>query len=126
LEIVMYGSQLPSARRSPTMPRRRSMTGRALALVALLIGVVAQDSGRAADDLTDALPYSLGYTVTGDYAVGGVDFVPSSGGNGFQTATLHMGTPAARVVPQRRAAGRRAIPRRAGVVRAHARPGADG
>ena len=86
----MSGSGLLFARRSTTTPRRGSTLSRGIAIVALLLGVVAQDSGRAADDLSDALPYSLSYTVTGDYAVGSVDLLPSPQANGFQTGTIPM------------------------------------
>jgi len=89
----------PAFRRPPSTPRRRLDFFRAIALATLLIGVVAQDSGQAAEDPPDALPYSLSYTVTGDYAVGGVDLLPSPQTNGFQTATIHMGTTADNTVP---------------------------
>jgi hypothetical protein len=87
-------------RRSPSTTRRNLTLSRGLALVALLIGVVAQESGKAADDLSDALPYSLSYTVTGDYAVGSVDLLPSPHTDGFQTGTIHMGTATDRIVPK--------------------------
>ena len=89
----------PAFRRSPSTPRRRVNLNRGIALAALLIGVVAQDFGKAADAPPDALPYSLSYTVTGDYAVGGVDLLPSPHTDGFQTATLHMGTTEDNTVP---------------------------
>jgi hypothetical protein len=61
--------------------------------------VLTQESGRAADDLTDALPYSLSYTVTGDYAVGSVDLLPAPHTDGFQIGTINMGTSTVGVVP---------------------------
>src|SRR5262245_13199425 len=94
-----------SARRVRTSERSRrasnlSSSRALLATVVLLVAVASQRPGKAADDLSDALPYSLSYTVTGDYAVGGVDFVPSAAPNGFQTDTIHMGTAATRIVPK--------------------------
>jgi hypothetical protein len=52
--------------------------------------VITQGVGKAADDPDDALPYSLSYTVTGDYATGFVDFLPSPHTGGFQTDTIRM------------------------------------
>src|SRR5688500_20010250 len=88
---VMSGTRSRSPRRSSTTQRRGAPLGRGLAIIALLLGVLGQEAGNAADDLTDALPYSLSYTVTGDYAVGSVDLVPSPQTQGFQTGTIHMG-----------------------------------
>ena len=96
----MSGNRSRSSRRSSTTPRRATTLSRSLAILALLLGVLAQESGKAADDLTDALPYSLSYTVTGDYAVGSVDLLPSPNTGGFQTGTIHMGTATERVVPK--------------------------
>src|SRR5207344_1875178 len=46
-------------------------------------------------EATDALPYAKGFLITGDYAVGGVDLLPASGGGGFLTGTIPMsGVPA--------------------------------
>src|SRR5688572_17613472 len=97
---VMSGTRSRSPRRSSTTQRRGAPLGHGLAIIALLLGVLGQEAGNAADDLTDALPYSLSYTVTGDYAVGSVDLVPSPQTQGFQTGTIHMGTATERVVPK--------------------------
>ena len=87
--------------RSANAPRRAASVTRLLAFIALVLTVVGQQSGRAQSDPPDALPYSLGYTVTGDFAIGGVDLVPSPQTNGFQTGTIHIGgSGPARVVPK--------------------------
>ncbi|MFN7980727.1 MAG: hypothetical protein U0Q11_02625 [Vicinamibacterales bacterium] len=45
--------------------------------------------------VVDPLPYSLSYTLPGNYAVSSVDFQPKSNTSGFQTETLRMsGVPA--------------------------------
>src|SRR5262249_55974255 len=87
--------------RTPNRARNTpsSSTPRVLfATIVVMFAVVGQRPSRAADT-PDALPYSLSYTVTGDYAVGGVDLLPASQTNGFQTATIHMGTSADDTVP---------------------------
>ena len=84
------------ARRASTLSSPRVL----LATLLLIVAVASQRTGRAADDLTDALPYSLSYTVTGDYAVGSVDLLPSPHTDGFQTGTIDIGSDTARVVPQ--------------------------
>src|SRR5687768_849764 len=96
-----------SARRARTLNRaRRSSspsTSRVLFVaIVLMLAVVGQRSGRAAGDPDDALPFSLSYTVTGNYAVGSVDLLPSSQTEGFQTGTIRIGTgaEAGRVVPR--------------------------
>ena len=48
---------------------------RAAFLLALGLPVLFAQTGGQAAQATDALPYSTGYLVTGDYAVGSVDFV---------------------------------------------------
>ena len=62
----------------------------------LTLGVVvflAQSDGQAQSP--DALPYTTGYTVTGNYVVGGVDLLPQSGAGGGVTGTIPMsGVPA--------------------------------
>jgi len=63
------------------MARNAARVGRAAPTVVLLlmIGlVVFQRPGRAqtGPTVTDPLPYSLSYTVTGNYATGSVDFLP--------------------------------------------------
>ena len=87
--------------RSANATRRTASVSRLLAFLALVLTVVGQQSGRAQGEPQDALPFALSYTVTGDFAVGGVDLVPSSQTNGFQTGTIHIGGPGpARVVPK--------------------------
>jgi hypothetical protein len=86
--------------RSTNPSRRATDVSRVLAVVALLTTVIGQNAGRALGDPADALPYSLSYTVTGDFAIGGVDLLPQSHANGFQTGTINMGTAATRVVPK--------------------------
>ena len=90
---------------SPASGRLLSVSAR-IALCALTLAIVFQNSGKAADDLlpADALPFSLTYTVTGDFAVASVDLLPepdnADGDPGFQTGTIHVGTTTARLVPQ--------------------------
>src|SRR5690348_2703932 len=86
------------ARRASTLSSSSSRV--LLAAILLVVAVAGQRPGRAADDPSDALPYSLSYTVTGDYAVGSVDLLPSPHANGFQTGTIDIGTDTQRVVPQ--------------------------
>ena len=86
--------------RSANAPRRAAPVSRLLAFLALVLTVVGQQSGRAQGNPPDALPYSLSYTITGDYAVGRRRSRPrrrTTGG--FQTGTIHMGTATTRVVP---------------------------
>ncbi|HET9362739.1 MAG TPA: hypothetical protein VFO58_23475, partial [Vicinamibacterales bacterium] len=77
-----------------------------VALCALTLAIAFQNSGQAADDLlpADALPFSLSYTVTGDYAVATVDLLPEpdnqDGDPGYQTGTINVGTSSTRLVPQ--------------------------
>ena len=71
---------MSSPRRSANQPARSRtlLLSTRVALCALTLAVAFQQSGRAADDLlpADALPFSLSYTVTGDYAVATVDLLP--------------------------------------------------
>jgi len=66
----------------------------ALSILPLLfVGVaLVQQTGRAQSGavVIDALPYSLSYTVTGNYATSSVDFLPKSNNTGFQTEVLPM------------------------------------
>src|SRR5207237_3506529 len=57
----------------------------ALALAALF----ARMEGQAQS--TDALPYSKGYLVTGNYVVGGVDVIANNATNGFVTGNITIG-----------------------------------
>ena len=60
------------------------------ALLALGLAVFFQNSGQAQNGVVeDPLPYSLSYTITGNYVVGTVDFEPTNT-NGFQTEVIHM------------------------------------
>src|SRR5687767_12887493 len=99
--------RLMSARRARTLNRARRAsapsTSRVLIVaIILMLAIVGQRSGRAADITDDALPFSLSYTVTGDYAVGSVDLLPSAQTEGFQTGTIRIGTGTepGRVVPK--------------------------
>src|SRR5882757_9437636 len=71
------------------------LTTATLLAVALVL-LFAQTGGRA--QTGDALPYSGGVLVTGNYAVGGVDLTEDLNppdGNGFSTGTIHIsGIPA--------------------------------
>ena len=61
---------------------------RAAFLLALFVALrLAQTGGQAAVP-TNALPYTTGYLLTGDYAVGSVNLVP--GNNNTSTGTIHM------------------------------------
>ncbi|HWL75244.1 MAG TPA: hypothetical protein VNQ74_15345, partial [Burkholderiaceae bacterium] len=61
---------------------------RGAALVALVaVTALAQPSGQAVGG--DALPFAKGYTVTGNYIVGGVD-LPAYGVNGYVTGAINM------------------------------------
>ena len=65
----------------------------ALALVTGATLLVSQPAVHT--QAADPLPFSKGFLVTGDYAVGSVDLLPSSGGGGFLTGTIPMsGVPA--------------------------------
>ena len=75
-------------RRPPATSRRSSRRG--AATVALVIAVLAGRPVLAQTVVNDPLPYSLSYTITGNYVVGSVDFEPVSNQLEFQTATLHM------------------------------------
>src|SRR5215831_2020034 len=58
-------------------------------LVALVLAVLfAQTRGQTQS--TDALPYSKGYPVTGDFVVGGVDLVAKTAVGGFVTGTISI------------------------------------
>ena len=67
---------------------------RRTALVSIGIVVLLAQSGGQAQS-PNALPYTTSYIVTGNYAVGGVDLPPQSGGDGTLTGTIPMsGVPA--------------------------------
>lgn len=69
---------------------------RAAFLLALGLAVLfAQTGGQA--QATDALPYSTGYLLTGDYVVGSVDITDASALSA--TATIHIGDTPANTVP---------------------------
>src|SRR6185503_8529229 len=85
------------------MYRRRHKRVRVvLVSAALLVLLFAQPRGQA--PATDALPYSKGYLVTGNYVIGGVDLEPGNmwwadrhdddsirrDANGFRTGTIRM------------------------------------
>src|SRR5688572_8456539 len=84
----------PSA---PTSGKRMSWVRRAAALVSLVsVTVFAQSAGMAQQgggSPGDALAYSRGFLITGDYAVGGVDLREETHiiQNGFSTAPISMG-----------------------------------
>ena len=84
----------PSA---PTSGKRLSWVRRAAALVSLAsVTVFAQSAGIAQQgggSPGDALAYSRGFLITGDYAVGGVDLREELHiiENGFSTAPISMG-----------------------------------
>src|SRR4029077_10927283 len=93
-------SQLQLVRRSTSgTPRRLFLLG-ALALLALTgAGVHASPPAPPAPPATsDALPYSKGYLITGDYVASGVNLTPQDNPidqNGFSTGTIHVsGVPA--------------------------------
>src|SRR5690349_10666624 len=83
-----------SARRVRTFERARrastASSSRLLIAALLIFTVINQRSGRAASVVTEALPYSLSYTVTGDYAIGSVDLLPAPHAGGFQVGTIRM------------------------------------
>src|SRR5262245_39178768 len=74
-------------------PLRRStiMRGRAALFAVGLATLLAQMTGRA-EQATDPLTYSSGFLVTGNYAVGGVDFNNSANVpvGGFATGTINI------------------------------------
>ena len=81
----------PQADRPTGSLPRRGLRKRA-AMFALGIALILARSGGHAQG-TNALPYSTGYLVTGDYIVGGVDLTPQQNptdGNGLATGTIHM------------------------------------
>ena len=84
----------PSA---PTSGKQTSWVRRAVALVSLAsVTVFAQSAGMAQQgggSPGDALPYSRGFLITGDYATGGVDLREETHiiQNGFSTAPISMG-----------------------------------
>ena len=66
-------------------------------LAGLLVLLFAQAGGRAAVGGADALPFSKGFLVTGNYVVGGVDLTPQANPavNGYSTGTIPIsGAPA--------------------------------
>ena len=73
-------------------------------LAGLLVLLLAQAGGRAAVGGADALPFSKGFLVTGNYVVGGVDLTPQA--NPADKWLLH------RDDPDHRRARRRCEPRR--------------
>src|SRR5512143_2369271 len=63
------------------------------AIAVVMTVMSSQQRGQA--QAGDALPFSKGFLVTGDYVVGGVDLDPHSAANGFITGTISMnGVPA--------------------------------
>ena len=97
-------------------PRRRATRGTryasaaasALLCAVLLVGIAGL---RGNAQTPDALPYSTGYLVTGNYVVGGVDFTPLANppdGSGLATGTIHM---------RRRSRGTRKFSRRSCIGR---------
>ena len=66
-------------------------------LAGLLVLLFAQAGGRAAVGGADALPFSKGFLVTGNYVVGGVDLTSQANPavNGYSTGTIQItGAPA--------------------------------
>ena len=87
-------------------PRRSTSRPISAALfLALALVLAFQSSGQsqAVGTPPNALPFSLGYTVTGDYVVASADLVPepdaADGDVGYQTTTIHIGTATTRLVP---------------------------
>ncbi len=65
------------------------------AFVLALAALLTQAGGRAASPSTDALSFSKGFLVKGNYVVGGVDMATGVSSNGFVTGTIPMsGVPA--------------------------------
>ena len=87
-------SELPQAMRKPT--------GALLAAVALAL-LLVQTGGRAAPgDSANALPYSRGFLLTGNYVVGGVDFTSGQNPvdqNGLATGTIKFNDTLGNKVP---------------------------
>ena len=82
-------------------PSPASRLKRMAAAALLAFGLVvffAQTGGHAAAEVKDALPYSTGYLLTGDYVVGGVD-LDSRGAKGFQTGTINLDAAHGNTVP---------------------------
>ena len=75
---------------------RTSRFGKRAALLALgFLVVFAQSGGQATTTPPDALPYSTGFLVTGDYVTGTVDLDPRNAVDGSLTGTIPMsGVPA--------------------------------
>ena len=75
---------------------------RAFAAAALIAAVfiVHQTREPAAGAAVPALPYSLSFTIAGNYATASVALQPALHTAGFQTGVMHMGTSATRVVPE--------------------------
>jgi hypothetical protein len=61
---------------------------RAAFLLAVFLALRFAQSGGQAAVPTNALPYTTGYLLTGDYALGSVNLVP--GNNNLSTGTIHM------------------------------------
>src|SRR6476620_7292530 len=74
---------------------RRVFAGMRVRAIVFAIGVIAltaQQSGRAEPPLPDALSYTGGYLITGDYVVG--DFGSSAAAEpGFKTLTVSINNP---------------------------------
>src|SRR5206468_8765753 len=76
--------------------RRPSMRTVRAAFFALLLATLFAQIGSHAQQGTDALPYTTGYLVTGDYAVGSIDLLPANSLTNYLSAgTIPMsGVPA--------------------------------
>ena len=83
-------------------------------LACLLVLLFAQAGGRAAVGV-DALPFSKGFLVTGNYVVGGVDLTSQANpadANGYATGTIPISgvaPPAVRTSSRRISTSRRSI-----------------
>jgi hypothetical protein len=86
----------PRSRRHGKRRAQRPATASTAALLAALVVLVfAQSGGQAAPG--DALPFTKGYLVTGNYITGSVDFKPSTNPpdlNGLATGTIPIGNSA--------------------------------
>jgi len=96
----MSAKRIDPARVAPTtvaklIPKLGRTSVGALAVLTLIL--VFQNLGKAAQDQLppDALPFSLSYTITGDFAVASMDLLPQpdnqDGDPGYQTGTIHVG-----------------------------------
>src|SRR4051794_9369722 len=84
----------PSPVRTVTLQPTRSACRLSSRAAALVLGLVLALPQLARAD-GDPLPFAKSYTLTGSYAVGGVDLAPQPGGNGFATGTISInGVPA--------------------------------